>query len=201
MFSVTQEIGTHLCFWFVCESACYELPEQNPICLPQGKHSYSKKCVKIRFWMGALCSGKLSVGQVIWAWKMKRNPAKCFTVLLTRCSSGSTYLPSELQQIPTYLCRGSFCLSLISEDYFIWLYSWFRGAGCVPAVPHSLKQPMSLPLFGHPFHVPGCDWKGPSPSRASLWRNHYFTNIFSMGFAGWESRVGLCSLIPCGEST
>lgn len=150
MFSVTQEIGTHLCFWFVCESACYELPEQNPICLPQGKHSYSKKCVKIRFWMGALCSGKLSVGQVIWAWKMKRNPAKCFTVLLTRCSSGSTYLPSELQQIPTYLCRGSFCLSLISEDYFIWYIRGLEELG----VSQLLPIPSSSPCPSHCLATP-----------------------------------------------
>lgn len=132
---------------------------------------------------------------------MKRNLAKCFIILLTRCSSGSTYLPSELQQSPTYLCKGSFCLSLISGDYFIWLHSWFRRAGCVSAAPRSTMQPLSLPLLGHLFHIPGWGWKGPSPSHAELWRNHYFTNSFSVGFSGWESRVGLCSLIPCGGST
>lgn len=61
-------------------------------------------------------------------------------------------------------------------------------------------QPVSLPLLDHPFHGPGWDWKGPSPSCAVLWRNHYFTNSFSVGFAGWEDHVGL-SLIPCGGST
>lgn len=116
------------------------------------------------FWMGTVCSGKLNVSQVIWACKMKRNPAKCFTVLLTRCSSGSTYLPSELLQSPTYLCRASFCLSLISGDYFIWLHSWFRRAGCVPAAPHAARVPPTVgpslprPRLGleRPFPIPCC---------------------------------------------
>lgn len=159
--------------------------------------SFREMCENTRlvvFWMGAVCSGKLSVGQVIWAGKMKRNPAKCFTVLLMRCSSGSTYLPSELQQSPTYLCRGSFCLSLISGDYFIWLYSWFRGAGCVPAAPHSLVQ--ASHCLAIPSTAQGGTGKVLPQSCAALWRNHYFTNSFSMGFAGWESWAGLCSLIP-----
>lgn len=134
----------------------------------------------------------------------EKNPAihraKCFTDLRMRCSSGSSCLPSGLQQSPKYLCRGSLCLSLIWGDYFIWLYYWFRGAGWILASPRSPMQPMSLPVLGHPHHVPDWDWKGPSPSCAALWRNHYFTDTFSMGFVGWESLFRPCRLIPCGWS-
>lgn len=168
--------------WAACsKSVC---PKENTL-------SFRETCENTRlvvFWMGTVCSGKLSVGQVIWAWKMKRNPAKCFTVLLTRCcSSGSTYLPSELQQSPTYLCRGSFCLSLISGDYFIWLHSWFRRAVCVPAAP---IPPCSLPTVGpslpHPrlglessFPIPCCTLE------KSLFHKLFFHGICWLGKSGW----------------
>ena len=122
--------------WFGKVPAMDCLSKIRPVLLRENVLSFRKMYEKTRFvvfWMGTVCNGKLSVGQVIWAWKMKKNPtkhrAKCFTVLRTRYSSGSTCLPSGLQQSPRYLCRGSLCLSLISGDYFSRLYYGIRGAG------------------------------------------------------------------------
>lgn len=117
--SLTRETNTHLCFGKVPAMDC--LSKIRPVSLRENAPSFRKMCENWRFvvfWMGTVCSGKLSVGQVIWAWKMrKKNPAKhqakCFPVLYTRCSSGSSCFPSELQQSPKYLRRGSLCLSLI----------------------------------------------------------------------------------------
>jgi len=152
-----------------------------------------------------VCNGKLSVGQVIRAWKLKRNlakhRAKLLTVLRTRCSSGSVCLPAGLRQSPKYLCRGSLCLCLTSGDCFIWWCYWFRGAGWIPAAPRSPRQPVSLSVLGHPHRVPDWDWKGPSPSPAALWRNHYFANTFSVGFVGRDSLFGPCRRIPCSWGT
>lgn len=61
--------------------------------------------------------------------------------------------------------------------------------------------PVSLPVLGHPYHVPDWDWKGPSPSRAALWRNHYFHEYFFRGFC-WPggsvraAQAGACCPSP-----
>lgn len=62
-------------------------------------------------------------------------------------------------------------------------------------------QPMSLPVLGHPHHIPDWDWKGPSPFHAVLWRNRYFTTTFSMGFVGRESLFGPCQLLELKHVT
>lgn len=65
MFSVTQETGTHLCFWFVYERACYGLPVSN-LFAPRKTLWASEKRVKIQgLWFSGweLCA----VGSWVWA--------------------------------------------------------------------------------------------------------------------------------------
>lgn len=127
------------------------------------------------FWMGAVCNGKLSVGQVIWMWKRRKKSGKTLgKTLLSSVQSGSTRLPSGLQQS--------------------------RGAAAFPSAREGSAFPDAARVPPGAWHVPGWDWRGPSPSCAACWRNHYFTNIFSMGFVGWESRFGPCRPVPCGWS-